>query len=169
MTLKTIPAVLTQLSRRFVVLALVLAPSVSRAGAQPCAPPKVLFVCPVGTVKSAIAREELKRRAAARGLVVQVRSRGVHPADHVSPALAARLQADGIDPRAEPLSALAPADVNGADIVVAFDEAAQAPGLEHARVWDVPSWNDRYAEAKAALLPKIDTLLDELAKRPCRN
>jgi protein-tyrosine-phosphatase len=126
----------------------------------------VTFVCPFGTVKSAIAREQLKHSAAARGLAVQVLSRGVHPADQLTPNLTAQLAADGIDPGAEPLRALA-SDIAHADVVVAFDEAAQAPGMEKARVWDVPSWNEDYSGARAALMPNIHALLDELGKRPC--
>lgn len=148
--------------------ALLLAtPAVAAPRTGPCPAPKVLFVCPAGTVKSAIAREVLKRRAAARGLAVEVRSRGVRVEDHVSPALAARLKADGIDPAAEPARALAAADVGEADFVIAFDEAAAAPGLSRARVWDIPSWNSDYAGAKQALSRHVDALMAELASRGC--
>jgi protein-tyrosine-phosphatase len=156
------------IDRRRVALALVLTAAAPAALAKPCAPPQVLFVCPFGTVKSAIARERLKQRAAARHVAVAVQSRGVHPADHVSPLLASRLAADGIDPKSEPVRTLEAPDIAGADVVVVFDEAAQAPGLTRARVWDVPSWSD-YAAAKAALDPKIEALLDELAGRPCTS
>jgi protein-tyrosine-phosphatase len=134
-----------------------------------CPPRAVLFVCPAGTVKSAIARELTKRRAAARGLAAHVSSRGVTPEDHVSPALAARLRADGLDPAAEPARALTPADLAGSDIVVAFDEAAKAPGMARARVWDMPSWNSSYDQAMLAVTFRIDALLDELAAAPCRQ
>lgn len=137
------------------------------AAKPPCAPRAVLFVCPAGTVKSAIAREVTRRRAAARGLDIRVSSRGVHPEDHVSPALAARLHADGLDPGAEPARPLAPVDLTVADIVVAFDEAALAPGMSRARVWDTPSWNARYDQALAAVTRRADALLDELAASPC--
>ena len=137
------------------------------ARTPPCRPTRVLFVCPAGTVKSAIAREVLKHRAAERGVAVRAQSRGVHLENHVSPALAARLQADGIDPRAEPVRALISADLAGQDIVIAFDEAAQAPGLGGARVWEVPSWNADYAHAKSALSTYVEALLDELKARPC--
>lgn len=142
------------------------APAVAKAA---CRAPSVLFVCPVGTVKSPIAREHLRRAAVARGLAVEVRSRGVEPADHVSPALAAHLKEDGVDTVSEPVRKLAPADIARADIVIAFDEAVQAPGMAQARVWDVPSWNSNYAEAKAALAPKIEALVEELAGRPCQD
>lgn len=146
---------------------ILLAAPAAVAGTVPCRAPRILFVCPAGTVKSAIARETLKRRAAQQGVPVFVTSRGLHPEDHVSPALATNLEADGIDPRSEPLRALAASDLAAADIVIAFDEAAQAPALKGARIWDIPSWNSDYAGAKGALAGQIDGLLSELRRRPC--
>lgn len=156
------------ITRRTTVLALMLlARPAAAAQAKPCPPPRVLFVCPAGSVKSAIARETLKHAASRRGLAVDVQSRGVTPEDHVSPGLAAQLRADGINPAVEPLRRLESGDPAHADIVVAFDEAAQAPGLQQARVWDIPSWNSQYDAARAALAPKIEALLDELAASGC--
>ena len=160
-------ALLLLTTRRTLLVGLFLVPT-AVVGAPPCPTPRVLFVCPAGTVKSAIAREQLKHSAAARGQAMQVQSRGVQPADHLTSTLAARLRADGIDPRAEPLRALTPSDIAQADVVVAFEEAAAAPGMAKARVWEIPSWNADYAGARAAMLPRIDALLDELAHRPCR-
>jgi protein-tyrosine-phosphatase len=142
-------------------------PALAHAQSAPCPPPSVLFVCPAGTVKSAIARETLKRRAAELGFPLRVTSRGVQVEDHVSPALAANLKADGLDPAREPARALASADVKAADIVIAFDEAAQAPELKGARSWDTPSWNSDYARAKAALAAHVERLLVELRAKPC--
>ncbi|MBR7619581.1 hypothetical protein JKL49_09295 [Phenylobacterium sp. 20VBR1] len=155
-------------TRRTTVLALLLlARPAAAAQAKPCPPPRVLFVCPAGSVKSAIARETLKHAASRRGLAVVAQSRGVTPEDHASPVLAAHLRADGIDPAAEALRRLETGDSAQADIVIAFDEAAQAPGLERARAWDIPSWNSQYEGARAALAPKIEALLDEVAARSC--
>jgi hypothetical protein len=108
------PSRSTRLTSRRTVLAGLLAAPAAPAAASPCRPVKVLFVCPMGTVKSAIAREQFRRMANRRGL-----------------------------------------------------EAAQAPGMAGARVWDIPSWTKDYAGARAALLPKVDALLDEIARRPC--
>ena len=153
-------------TRRTVVLALLCAPTGLRAQPATCGPPPtVLFVCPAGTVKSAIARETLKTRASAAGVRVEVRSRGIRPEDHVSPGLATNLRADGVDPAAEPALPLTDADVAAADIVIAFDAAAQAPALRNARSWDVPSWNSDYAEAKAATSDRVDRLIAELRAR----
>ena len=140
-------------------LVLLIVPSLTKAA---CKPRQVLFVCPAGSVKSAIARETLIARAAERQIAVKVQSRGIHPEDHVSAELAAHLAEDGLNPGREPLRALLPSDVDAADIVVAFDDAATEPGLERARRWDIPSWNADYAKAKAALTPQIEALLAEL-------
>ncbi len=164
------PAFPTTLTRRSAAFALLLAPLAARAQAPPCSPPTVLFVCPAGTVKSAIARETLRARAAQAGVAVHVQSRGLHPEDHVSPALAANLRADGLDPAAEPARQFQDADIGQADIVIAFDEAAQASALRGARVWDIPSWNSDYTGATAALAVRMDALLAELRalqSRPC--
>jgi len=152
--------------------AAVLLSSPAGAAEKPCAVTRVLFVCPLGVVKSAIAREELRRIVKARGLSVQIQSRGVeppkdHPENDISPALAAHLKEDGIDPFADPLRRFSREDARRADIVIAFDEAAAAPGLEQARAWKSPSWNSQHAQAKAALSQNLQTLADELAVRPC--
>jgi protein-tyrosine-phosphatase len=151
------------LTRRLMVAGLVATPSAALAAA--CAPTRVLFVCPSGTVKSAIAREVLRGRIAAVGLPASVVSRGLKLEDHVSPALAANLRADGLDPAREPAIALTEADVARADIVIAFDDAADAPALRAARVWRTPSWNSDYMAAKADLSTRIDGLVDELRRR----
>ena len=155
-------------NRRFVLtgLALLAAPT-SAYAANPCWVPRVLFVCPMGSVKSAIAREKLRREAKARGLALEVHSRGVKPALDISPGLAAHLREEGIDPLADPLRQFTKADADRADITIAFDEAASAPGLEHARKWHSPSWNNDYANAKATMDQHIPALADELAKRTC--
>jgi protein-tyrosine-phosphatase len=153
-----------RLTRRSLgLLALLAIPAAARAA---CPPIKVLFVCQAGTVNSPIAREQLKRRARERGVQLVVQSRGVKPEDHLTPLLAAQLRVDGIDPTNEPVRALRPRDVANADIVVAFNEAAQAPSMERARPWVIPSWSN-YARAKAEMTARTDALLDELASRGC--
>jgi len=151
------------LSRRTFTLTLLAAPTQLAAG--PCAPVKVLFVCPAGTVKSPIAREMLKRAAAARSLSVDVRARGLAPADHVSPELAARLKAERFDLRAEHAVALTPRDVAAADMVIAFDAAADSPLLKSARAWRTPSWNSDYEAAKADMNIRMIVLVEELMAR----
>ncbi len=145
------------------LLALLAVPAMARAA---CPPVKVLFVCQAGTVNSPIAREQLKRGAKQRGIPLSVQARGVKPEDHLTPILVAQLSVDGIDPAAEPVRALRPRDIINADIVVVFNEAAQAPGLASARAWVIPPWRN-YAQAKAQMTARTDALLDELATRGC--
>ena len=150
-------------TRRLVVVGLTAAPSIALAA--PCRRTRVLFVCPAGTVKSAIAREMLRRRVAAAGLPVDVSSRGLQVEDHMSPALAASLHADGIDPARDPARPLAEDDLAHVDIVIAFDEAADAPALHGARVWRTPSWNADYPAAKADLSRRTEALMADLRQR----
>lgn len=133
---------------------------------KPCRITKVLFVCQMGSVKSAIAREQLRRIVKERALPIQVQSRGLTPANDVTPELAARLKAEGINPLADPLRRFTPADASHADVAIAFDDAAKAPGLERARLWHSPSWTDDYVHAKTIMDWHIAELADELS-RPC--
>jgi protein-tyrosine-phosphatase len=155
------------ISRRVVAFSGFIAPLTTTAWAKPCAVARVLFVCPAGTVKSAIAREELRRVAKMRGISVVAESRGIHPENHISPLLAQRLKQDGIDPLADPLRTFTPEEAGHADIVVAFDDAAAAPGLEKARKWQVAAWNTQYDDAKSDTLENIDRLVHELSLRSC--
>ena len=153
------------LTRRTLACALLFGPTALQARSVPCPPPPtVLFVCPAGSVKSAIARETLKARAAQAGLPVRAQSRGLKPEDHVSHGLAARLKADGVDPSADPLQALRAEDVTAATVVIAFDDAAADPMLRGARTWTSPSWNADYPAAKTALTARMDDLIGELAR-----
>lgn len=136
-------------------------------GGTACWTTRVLFVCPMGSVKSAIAREKLRREAKLRGLAVDAHSRGVKPELDISAGLAAHLKEEGINPLADPLRQFVKTDADHADIVIAFDEAAMAPGLERARKWHSPSWNDDYANAKSVMDARIPALAEELSKRSC--
>jgi protein-tyrosine-phosphatase len=155
-------------TRRHILIGLAALPVPSLAfAANPCWAPRVLFVCPMGSVKSAIAREKLRHEAKVRGFAVDVHSRGLKPALDISPGLAAHLKEEGINPLADPLRQFTKADADHADIVIAFDEAAAAPDLKHARKWHSPSWNNDYTNAKAVMDARILALAGELAKRPC--
>ena len=127
-------------------------------------PPTILFVCQSGTAKSPIARELLRRRAAERGIRVTAFSRGLALEDHVSPALAARLKADGINTAADTPRQLSPADWRSADLVIVFNPLPAGAKPARLRDWtDLPSVNDAYPAARAMLDQRIDRLLDEIA------
>jgi protein-tyrosine-phosphatase len=123
----------------------------------------VLFVCQAGTVKSAVARELFRRRAKERSIEVIAFSRGIAPVDHVSPDLKAHLSADGIDSNRDGLHKLSRADVESADLIVAFD--ALPSDIDAPRLLDwsaVPSLNEAYPASRADLARRIDALLDKL-------
>ena len=93
------------LSRRSFVATL-CATVAAGAGVPPVkgSSPRILFVCQFGSVKSAIARELLKRRAAELHVDLNVSSRGITPEEHFPAPLKAKL--GHIDPAAEPLRQL---------------------------------------------------------------
>lgn len=110
------------LSRRSALVGIVSAATGCASPTGPNAnPTKVLFVCQAGTVKSAIAREELRRLAATRGIAVLVESRGISPEDHVSPGLGQSLKVNRIDVRRETIRRLTTADLAASDVIVVFN------------------------------------------------
>ena len=123
----------------------------------------VLFVCQYGSVKSSIAREVFRARAAALGVGVSAISRGITPQDHISPALLEHLRADGIDPKRDPLRKLDQDVLSAADIVVLFDTLPADLVRKDALDWSaMPSMNQSYDQARAFLDPRIDALLTTL-------
>ena len=159
---------MTWLHRRsllFGAVILVFTPALAGA-AVTSGTPHILLICQFGTVKSPIARELLKRRAAERDVAVDVTARGITPQQHITPELLGRLASDGINPAAEPLRKLRPEDIARADLVVAFD---QLPADYHPRRledWsDLPSMVNDYDHARAVLESRINTLLDRLSPR----
>ncbi len=128
-------------------------------------PQRILFVCQFGTVKSALARELLRHRAADRGINVTVASRGITPEPHLSPAVRNQLAAERIDVDRDAVQKLTRADMKAANIVVIFNALPAAMGDVPVRDWsDTPSVNDAYPLARAELDRRIDLLLDDIAK-----
>lgn len=127
--------------------------------------PRILLVCQFGTVKSPIARELLKRRAAERHVKIEVAARGITPEQHITPELLDRLAREGINPAAESLRKLSPEDIAAADLVIAFDNL---PAEYHPRAledWsDLPSMLKDYDRSRAVLDTRIARLLDRLAQ-----
>jgi protein-tyrosine-phosphatase len=125
----------------------------------------VLFICQFGTVKSAIARELLKRRAAARGISVIVSSRGITPEAHLAPSTRSQLLAEGIDLDGERLQKLRRADLDNADLVVTFNPLPASMRRTGLRDWSaVPSVNDTYLLARVDLDRRVDQLLEHLSQ-----
>lgn len=155
------------LSRRKVVLALAALPlACSKPERRPAARPvrTVLFVCQAGTVKSAIAREVALKKAREQGLKIEFRSRGISPEDHVTPDMLARLAKKGIDPRSETVVALTQADLDAADMVVAFNRLPPGMTARNFRDWtDSPAFSEDHDRAMTAIETRVAGLLEELA------
>lgn len=158
------------ITRRELIAVIAVAVSTrSRAAEAPAvkrgSPPRVLFICQFGSVKSAIARELFRRRAAERHISVVANSRGLTPQEHASAKLLKELRKDGIDPGADPLRKLERVDIERADLIILFDAPPPGLGLEIARDWsDLGSFNDHYQKTKVDLERRIDGLLDEVAQ-----
>jgi protein-tyrosine-phosphatase len=154
---------------RRALLSAILAAAIASPGtaaSRPARPTKVLLVCQFGSVKSPIARELLKRRAAQLGVAVQVKARGITPERHLPEEIRQTLAAEGIDPTVEPLQQLGAADIEQADLVIYFDKLPAGYAPKRSRDWsDLPSIVNNYRTARASLDRRIDYLLHELARR----
>ncbi|WP_294120333.1 hypothetical protein [Sphingomonas sp.] len=156
----------TPIDRRTLLSALLAAAIANpvTGAARPSHPTKILFVCQYGSVKSPIARELLKRRAAQLGIKVDVRARGITPERHLPEETRRSLASEGIDPTAEPLRQLAAADIERADMVIFFDKLPPGYVPKHSRDWtDLPSIVNDYRAARLSLDQRIDRLLNELS------
>jgi len=127
----------------------------------------VVFVCEHGTVKSVVAAAHFNRLARERGLAAVAVSRGTAP-DSALPALIRDgLLADGTGPwRAAP-TLFRPADVDGASLVVSFDQPVDAAvaGRAPVRHWDgTPSVMRDYPTGRDAIVARVTSLVDELRR-----
>ncbi len=126
----------------------------------------MVFVCEHGAAKSVIAAALFNARSSELNLPFRAKSRGVVPDRTLLPAAVAGLLSDGLTPGREVPLRIARDDVAGAVVVVAFDPLP--PDLTaHASVemWDaVPPVSVDYAASRDAMLPRIDALLNELAR-----
>jgi protein-tyrosine-phosphatase len=152
---------------RRALLSAILVAAITSPGttaSRPARPTKILLVCQFGSVKSPIARELLKRRAAQLGVKVEAKARGITPERHLPEETRRTLAAEGIDPTAEPLQQLEAADIEQADLVIFFDKLPAGYAPKQYRDWsDLPSIVNDYRDARASLDRRIDRLLHELA------
>lgn len=133
-------------------------------GAARSRPTMVLFICQFGSVKSAIARELLRRRATERHHSLTVFSRGITPEPHLPPALQRDLLREGIDTNRQPLQQLRQSDLDAADRVIIFDRLPAGLRATNVEDWtDTPSVLNDYTRARADLDRRIDELLNRLS------
>jgi arsenate reductase (thioredoxin) len=131
------------------------------------APPRVVFVCEHGSVKSLVAMEYFNRGAEARGLAYRAIARGTEPEPTVPRAIKDGLRNDGFDVSAFEPRKIESSDVARASLIVSFDQdianfvGARARYLK----WDdLPGMLGDYPRGKDAIVRHVDALLDELAR-----
>jgi len=126
----------------------------------------VLFVCLHGSAKSLIAAEYFNRLAAARGLAARATSAGTEPDDAIPPRVTQGLREDGIDVTGRQPRRPAPADVEGAAIVVTFgcDLGELAARATHIERWDdVPAVSEDFKRARDVIVARVSGLLTDPA------
>jgi hypothetical protein len=129
-------------------------------------PAEVVFVCEHGSVKSLVAMEHFNRRARERALPYQAVARGMAPDRAVPEAVRAGLRSDGFDASAFVPQLLTASDVDHAVLVVSFDQDIENLVVGKARhlAWDdLPGVLADYPRGRAAIVTRVNSLLDELA------
>jgi hypothetical protein len=157
------------LATRCALIALAItfaSPTLSHAPSARGAPRQGVFVCEHGSVKSLIAASYFNQRAKAKGLNVRAIARGVAPEPTVSPVVRDGLRAAGFEVSGYRPEVPAESDVNGATLIVSFDEDVSNTVAGRARYlqWDnLPGVLSNYARGKDAIVVQVDLLVGELA------
>jgi arsenate reductase len=143
----------------------------SSLGTQACAqdsaePPRVVFVCEHGSVKSLVAMEYFNRRAKARGVAYRAVARGTAPEPTVPNAVRDGLRSDGFDVSAFEPRKFEASDMDRASLIVSFDQdIASIVGTQTRYLkWDdLPGVLTDYTRGKDGIVRHVEALIDELA------
>jgi protein-tyrosine-phosphatase len=130
-------------------------------------PTHVVFVCEHGSVKSLIAMEYFNRSVQERGLRYRAIARGTAPESTVPSSVREGLRSVGFD-----VSHFAPqlfeaSDVEGASLIVSFDQdiAKIAGGKARHLAWDnLPGVLTDYTRGRDEIVRHVDELIDELTR-----
>jgi len=140
----------------------------TQARAQDSAePPRVVFVCEHGSVKSLIATEYFNRRVKARGVAYRAVARGTAPERTVPKSVRDGLRSDGFDVSAFEPRKFEASDVDRASLIVSFDQdIASIVGAQTRYLkWDdLPGVLTDYTRGKDEIVRHVDALIDELAR-----
>jgi protein-tyrosine-phosphatase len=129
-------------------------------------PRHVVFVCEHGSVKSLVAMEYFNRKAKAQGLTYRAIARGTAPEPTVPSAVREGLRSDGFDVSAFEPRKFEASDVDGASLIVSFDQdVASVVGIRARYLkWDdLPGVLTNYTRGKDEIVRHVDVLIDELA------
>jgi arsenate reductase len=131
-------------------------------------PPRVVFLCEHGSVKSLVAMEYFNRRAQARGLAYRAVARGTAPEPTVPRVVRDGLRRDGFNVSAFEPRKIEASDVDRASLIVSFDQdIASVVGARTRYVkWnDLPGVLADYTRGRDDIVRHVDALIDELARR----
>lgn len=129
--------------------------------------PRVVFVCEHGSVKSLIAALYFNQRAQLRGLRYTAVARGISPETSVPRSVELGLRAAGFDVARYVPQLFNTADVDGASLVVSFDQdtaktvAGRVPEL---RWGNLPAVSADYARGRDEILERVDDLIEQLVE-----
>lgn len=130
-------------------------------------PHRVVFVCEHGSVKSLIATLYFNQRARERGLRYTAVARGSSPEASVPATVQQGLRSAGFDVAHYVPKRLQPSDVDGASLVVSFDQnlsATLAGRVEELRWDNLPAVLANYELGRDEILKRVDALLGQLAR-----
>lgn len=125
----------------------------------------ILFVCQHGAAKSVVAAALLPQLAARRGLVMTAGAAGVEPDAAIPLPVVAGLAENGIDVEGNVPRAVTSSLVANAGRVIGFGCDLSAVDMPASlRQWhDLPAVSDGFEAAQAAIIARLELLLDELA------
>jgi hypothetical protein len=130
-------------------------------------PSLVVFVCEHGSVKSLIATSYFNQRAQQRGLPFRAVARGTAPEPAVPAQVRDGLRASGFDVSGYVPQLLRPSDVDGASLVISFDQQIEAAvgGRAQYVKWDnLPAVLAHYAQGRDEIVKRVDALIGQLAR-----
>lgn len=126
---------------------------------------KVIFLCPHNAAKSVMAAAYCLRTAQKVHLSLMVDSAGTEPSEHMSPAVAEVLRAEGIEVGAHQPRRVTATELAEADYIVSLGCDLAEFRIDPARVlrWDdVPAPSQNLAGAQAAILAHVAAFIDTI-------
>lgn len=126
---------------------------------------KVIFMCPHNAAKSVMAAAYCARAAQQAKLSLNIDSAGTEPSEHVSPAVADLLRAEGIEVGAHRPRRVTAEELAAADYIVSLGCDLAEFSVDPARVlrWDdVPAPSQNLVGAQSAIRAHVAAFMDTI-------
>ena len=130
--------------------------------------PTILFVCEHGAAKSVIAAAYFDKLAKERGLNYRAIFRGTNPDPALASVAVKGLQEDGVNTQGWKPALVTKKDMNAAAGIVTLGCVLPEKDAVASKVaeWnDVPSPSQNYQAARDDIVKKVQSLVDDLAKK----